>query len=615
MTVLQVRSPKGVGRLAIGETPLGKGGEGSVYAVEKLEAPGLGEAKELVAKIYHEPEAENRAAKVTAMIKQTPESESLAWPTALLVKDGKFQGYLMPKLAFESYRPWAELSNAKARRANAADFDLRYSLVATRNLAEALHSVHLAGHAVGDVNESNVFCSVDSSVMIVDTDSAQISSPNGKVFPCPVGKPEYTAAELTHGSLRDQRRTEATDAFAFAVMCFQMLTGGAHPMDGAFKGDDDPPSVTEKIREGILPTLRDERKRGFFPVARIPAAAIPGEVRSTLVKLLAVNPAERPKLSAVVRTFDEVADRLVQCTVNKSHWYDSADGTCGWCAAVAAGAPDPWGEAPKPRSSGQKKLTPLAFSDSSEEAPVPRAAPRRAPVQNSAPRASARPQSSGWPSSAPTPPRRSTNQPGYVPAPVPPAPRQAPPEPEPIPETIRGKMTVAYADGSYGPRPSRGVLFKQSPKLAVKSIFVEIPDLLKFWWPQKRKLVSVLGLLLVVLGGAATAAWSLLPLYLPELAPIDQQFMPLIFALSQLGALTSGLMVVVLFLSALVDRIKTGRRHGVKNFKPENPALTGLRFLAVGLAYGLLIPYLMLNLAILMVKAFVTDAQRQRYRR
>lgn len=611
MTVLQVRSPKGVGKLTIGETPLGKGGEGSVYAVEKLEAPGLGAAKELVAKVYHEPEAENRAAKVTAMIKQTPKSESLAWPTALLVRDGKFQGYLMPKLAFDSYRPWAELSNAKARRLNAADFDLRYSLVATRNLAEALHSVHLAGHAVGDVNESNVFCSVDSSVMIVDTDSAQISSSNGKLFPCPVGKPEYTAAELTHGSLRDQRRTEASDAFAFAVMCFQMLTGGAHPMDGAFKGDDDPPSVTEKIREGILPTLRDERRRGFFPVARIPAAAIPKEVRETLMGLLSVDPAQRPKLSSVVSTFDEVADRLVQCTVNKSHWYDSADGTCGWCAAVASGAPDPWGEAPKPRSAGQKKLAPLAFSDSSEESPAPRAAPRRAPVQTSSPR-TARPQSAGWPSSSPTPPRRASNQPGYVPAAVPPAPPQRAPEPEPIPETIRGKMTVSYADGSYGPRPSRGVLFKQSPKLAVKSIFVEIPDLLKFWWPQKRKIVSIVGLLLVVLGGAATTAWSMLPFYLPEFVAIDQQFMPLVFALSQLGALTSGLMVTMLFVAALIDRLKTGRRHGVKNFKPENPALTGVRFLVVGIVYGLLTPYLMLNLVILVVKAIFVDAQRQR---
>lgn len=55
----------------------------------------------------------------------------------------------MRKLDSTGYRSWAELSNAKDRREVAPDFDFRYALTASRNLAVAIGSVHYAGHKLG----------------------------------------------------------------------------------------------------------------------------------------------------------------------------------------------------------------------------------------------------------------------------------------------------------------------------------------------------------------------------------------------------------------------------------------------------------------------------------
>src|SRR5699024_5867863 len=76
---------------------------------------------------------------------------------------------------------------------------------------------------VGDVNESNILVASDARVMIIDTDSAQIKDPSGKVYKCLVGKPEYTAPEISHGSLKDHTRTFETDILHIQLQSFKCL--------------------------------------------------------------------------------------------------------------------------------------------------------------------------------------------------------------------------------------------------------------------------------------------------------------------------------------------------------------------------------------------------------
>lgn len=382
MTTLQGRTNDASGQVIIEKEPLGKGGEGSVYSVTSHGLKGLLPADQLVAKIYHSPNEGDRKAKVIAMVKSPPDSDALAWPLAVLLNSsGSFVGYLMVKLPMERYRMWASFTQGAERKRTSENFDVRYAVTAAMNLAIALDAVHEAGHYVGDVNESNIFIGSDASVFLVDTDSAQIDDGKGGIFPCLVGKPEYTAAELSRGALKDQARTEATDTFAFGVAVYQLLQNGAHPTDGVFKGSGEPPSVVERIREGVLPNLHKERN--YKPVDRVPTSGLPKRMVPLFEKMLSPEPKARPSVDEVITALEDVHDHLQQCTKVKQHWFDKRDRSCGWCAHVAKGQVDPWTlNLSAKQKKKQKKLNDLKFqSGNTGGGPVARAP--RAPIGSS----------------------------------------------------------------------------------------------------------------------------------------------------------------------------------------------------------------------------------------
>lgn len=336
--------PRGGGCVTLGAEPLGSGGEGAVFPVVSHQMSGLPDADLLVAKMYHNPEAECRREKIITMVSHPPDSTQVAWPLGMIVDGhGQFAGYLMRRLDPDTFQQWLVLSNARDRKRTAPTFDVRYAVVACRNLASTLGEVHRAGAVIGDVNESNIFVSATATVFVVDTDSAQIRAADGTLFPCTVGKPEFTAPELTHGALRDLVRTPATDVFAFAVAAFQMLSGGAHPADGIYTKPGDPPSVTEKIRSGTFPALSGKTP-GFRSAERIPTDAIPSRLRHILSACVQVDATRRPTVGQVTDVFDDVVAHLTRCRHTAPHWFDRRDGHCGWCTHAQAGHPDPWSD-------------------------------------------------------------------------------------------------------------------------------------------------------------------------------------------------------------------------------------------------------------------------------
>lgn len=509
--------PAGSGQLEFSSSPLGKGGEGAVFAVSGHSAPGLPPADSLVVKKYYEPNEGQRREKIMQMVKSPPSSDALAWPLAYLADENKnFVGYVMKKLDYSSYRPWSDLAHSKTRRENMPEFSVQYALVAARNLAAAMVSAHNAGAVLGDVNESNIFVGTDSSIMIVDTDSAQITGEDGRVFSCLVGKPEYTAPELTRGKLQDHVRTPASDAYAYGVALFQILTGGAHPTDGRYTGDEDPPGTVEKIRAGIYPSLQG-RVSGFEPLERIPARAIPTKVRSLLLSLLSTDPGKRASLNDVVAALDDVTDHASACAQVSTHFYDSRDtSSCPWCEHAKEQI-DPWSnDAPVTQTlqhaPAQKVLNNVSFKSNTGE--KPKAARRRAvapPHASPAPthRASASSQySPPPPPSSPPPPRSSGPQ--YITS-TPGAPAQS--AGQQIPEKIKGKTVLHYPGGTWGVRPSLSSLWGSQSGLALKCLFFEIPDVAKFWVPRSRRhsgLPGVITSFICSLVGVAGVYWLLM---------------------------------------------------------------------------------------------------------
>src|SRR5689334_11282348 len=174
---------------------LGAGGEATVYAVA--------EDATRVAKIYRAPTGA-RIAKLRAMLANPPHDPgtvggcpSLAWPSALVLDNyGGTVGFLMPRVDFKTHRPLLDIYNPRARMEQAGDFTWEYLLRTATNLASVVAAIHAQGYVVGDLNESNLLVSNTALVTLIDCDSMQVLGADGRVFRCPVGKPEYTPPEL-----------------------------------------------------------------------------------------------------------------------------------------------------------------------------------------------------------------------------------------------------------------------------------------------------------------------------------------------------------------------------------------------------------------------------------
>lgn len=501
MTRLQGLSPEGSGHVVINSAPLGKGGEGSVFEVTSHTLSHLPPASSLVAKIYHQPQEGDREKKVMTMITAPPHSTSVAWANCLLRDDkGSFVGFLMPKIDMVNNKTWAQLSHLADRRKTSAEFDVRYAIMACRNLASAMNSIHNAGHAVGDVNESNIMVSNSAQVTIVDTDSAQVKAHDGTIYPCLVGKPDYTAPELTHGSLKNHQRTVATDVFGYAVAVFQMLTGGAHPTNGKFLGAGDPPGMVEKIRKGIYPGL-SKNAQNFQVLPRVPLMALPSTYRTILRLALSTNPSERPGMVDIINAQDAVLSRLKQCSVVKTHWYDTKDGdTCTWCAWAKTAPSDPWNVNHKPAQPTTKKVA----------SPEQKSLPTVSFGSNDAPIAAKRVSTTPTPTANRTspvtpshiPPANSSHTSGYpnTPTATPSTPlstksgKKKPSSPYQKPQQVKGKTVFTNSMGQHIVRPSLGVMFKNGQgALATKAFLMELPEIMKPWWVYYRPFPNKVG--------------------------------------------------------------------------------------------------------------------------
>ena len=591
------------GNVKLSQEPLGKGGEGSVYAVDSHSIPGIPPASKLVAKIYHAPEEENRRAKLKAMVTAPVGDDAVAWPQALVFDESKrFLGYIMAKLEKETNREWLYLANAKERNRVAPDFDTRYALAAVRNLAAAVLSVHSAGHKIGDLNESNLFVNASASILIVDSDSMQIADRAGNIYPCVVGKPEYTAPELSYGSFRDNPRTEATDVFAFAVASFQLLTGGATPHQGAFdpNSDDDPLSTVERIRNGVLPALRPREARayGFTPRPGTPVSAFPAFLTAHLVSFLNPKPElrenESVNLEALIRLIDGYAPTLVRCSRERLHWHPTGE-ACGWCEAAAESGVDPWGSTVSRNAPAQIALPNIGFSDGSSSPAS--TSPRRAAPAIAGQQAHAA--NAGLPST--------TGLAGYAPGQgvaanasnaallqaaaallgqQAPQQQQTTPAPQ-RPKKIKGKVVVEYADGSWGVRPPLGVMLRHSPRNFIWAVKEETWSIFKFWWPVERKIASPAALITGVLISLIFVftnygiAQSLISANLPKLEALPALIIALI------PAATSLFTTLFLLGSGLADRARVKKKHGtLLGFEPEKVPVTILRFIPVSIFYG-----------------------------
>ena len=387
---------------------LGAGGEGAVSTI-------VG-SRDMVAKIYH-PHRLNRAleAKLRTMVANAPHDAtrnsklnhvSIAWPTDIVLDNGAFVGYIMPKIPKSDNL--YDLLQPQQRAKQHGKLNHRHLYRTARNLAIAMDAIHQKGYVIGDVNFKNALFNDDALITIVDCDSMQVTDQRGIVHHCLVGVPEYTPPELQGKDFATTTRTPQHDAFGLAVLIFQLLMQGFHPFAG--RPTPQAPDVEQShiycLTKGIFPYLAGQ----VFvpPKAAPPYVCLPGQLR-TLFERAFTQPGSRPTPSAWEHAISLVEQRLIPCSNDAHHYYPS-DGHCVICEVdYNVGRRTRTSTAPMSQTTGlQVPLTPPS-STPSRPTPTPATPNRPTSVPQTAP--SAKPATAPATSIPPLPQTPATSRP------------------------------------------------------------------------------------------------------------------------------------------------------------------------------------------------------------
>lgn len=369
-------------RVHLAATPLASAGEGKVYALPRI--PGA------LAKIYHAPLPEHTqklGAMVAAPPSGVPAGVRFAWPTDVLHavgRPGACLGFVMPW--FQNCHPLHELCRLKTRLRVNPLFNYRRLYRTARSLAAAAAHMHACGHLMGDLNETNVLVDGAGDVRVIDTDSFQIRA-GTRVFPCRVGKADFSAPELLKllrgSSFAQLTRTEAHDRFALGVLLFQLLMEGVHPFDGRLAGAAQPLPREAMIAGGHSPYTRTPKASVSRRPTAPPFELLPPALRDLFGRCFeggSGGPGARPAARDWVQGLVRVEANLVACRRNAQHVYPNHLASCPWCERKKVfGDLDPFPSAEEcrrgPAAASVKRLT-AQTNAPTRSVPRPPAAPK-----------------------------------------------------------------------------------------------------------------------------------------------------------------------------------------------------------------------------------------------
>jgi DNA-binding helix-hairpin-helix protein with protein kinase domain len=309
---------------------LGKGGEGSVFAIEGH--------SQLAAKLYHKDKAADRAEKISAMTSARwhVAATNVAFPIEPLFDQTKhFLGFTMRRVG--GHHPIHNLYSPTSRKTsfpktNSFPFLLRTAA----NIARALADVHRTGCVVGDINHSGILIADDATSTLIDCDSFQAKTAS-KLFLCKVGVPEFTPPELQGKRFDQLPRTTNHDSFGLAIIIFNLLFMGRHPFAGTFLGRGDMPLETAIEQFRFAYSVRKTETK-MAPPPGVPLLTdIPLEMRDAFETAFGHVGATvgRPKPADWVRLIESAEKQVTQCKSNAAHHYFNSALACAWCRMEA----------------------------------------------------------------------------------------------------------------------------------------------------------------------------------------------------------------------------------------------------------------------------------------
>lgn len=361
------------------------GGEGTVHDIVGM--------PDKIAKIYHDHKLTNAelTEKLGVMIANPPHDPmkahghmSLAWPESRLFENGRFAGYLMPKVT--QAQEILEFYNPIIRSKKHPGVTWKNLHAIARNLAAALAAIHTRDYVVGDLNEGNILVNDQSLVTLIDTDSFQVRDPlTGRLFRCQVGKGEFTPAELQRVNLDKADRFAYHDLFGLGVLIFQVLMEGFHPFTGVDKAQAAQSGSTvfqRNIGQGHFPY---DPAGAFVPPPAAPAFDnLDPDLRALFLRCFVDGhrtPADRPTAQEWHRGLQAAESALRPCPVKPQHWHSPHLLECPWCkrektlAALAATAGGVAGgsplQTPSPQTPTSQTSTPQTSTPQTSTSQTP----------------------------------------------------------------------------------------------------------------------------------------------------------------------------------------------------------------------------------------------------
>lgn len=306
---------------------LGRGGEGIVKAVKGSQA--------LAAKIYHPHIASERRDKVLAMVEAGWHKAAafVAYPIEALFepRSGNFAGFTMRMVG--GHKAVHQLYSPTGRKTAFPTATYPLLIRAVSNVARAMASVHATGCVVGDVNHSGVLVAPDATVILIDSDSFQVSH-RGHQYACKVGVPEFTPPELQGQRLDQVVRTANHDAFGLAVLIFYTLIMGRHPFAGRYNGAGDMP-MDRAIREFRFAYSARGAQTQMAPPPHVPTLKdLPLPIADALERAFGPTgamQAGRPTAEEWVELLDRAEADLARCSQSSAHHYFRTGPGCPWC--------------------------------------------------------------------------------------------------------------------------------------------------------------------------------------------------------------------------------------------------------------------------------------------
>ena len=324
-----VRHPMDIG------DPVHEGGEGWICPVTGQPAK--------VAKIYKLQKQAGRETKLRWMVANAPNDPghsighaSIAWPETLLYDQySTFIGYVMPRIV--NARTLLQVFNPRLRAQLLTGCDGIFLHRAARNMAAAIGALHGRNYIIGDLNESNILVTHQALVTVIDIDSFQVKEEHdGQIifYPCPVGRPEYTPPELQGKRFKGEVRQPEQDAFALAVLIFQLLLGGSHPFRTIWLGNGNPPPIEEKIFLGLFPYAKATARGLVAPPPTLSLDILHPPLANLMLRCFVDghdNPKKRPLPAEWENTLKEAEKNLRNCT--NQHVYAGHLIKCPQCGA------------------------------------------------------------------------------------------------------------------------------------------------------------------------------------------------------------------------------------------------------------------------------------------